>query len=1490
VKKPTDPIPDPDPEDPTIAATFTTSVSKLVVSFASNVSYTGDKSVTYSWDFGDGQTSTDAKPTHTYPQDGTYTVVLTVTDGTISNTYTKTVAVASDVTPSQPEIEATFTSSADNLKVSFEPKVNFTGEGTVKYSWDFGDGKKSTDEKPSHTYSKAGSYTVTLTVSAGDLKDVYTSEVTVTAGAEDPKPEVCPENDPYCKGEIDPAECQQTCETKEIEVCDDATTSSVKALSPSVSAVSAPIATTYYATNPNGQVGVEKTITSMSDWTSDMIIAQGAANDDPRAFRGYHEMATDFYALYAAYDDTNLYLMIEMPSLPMGFGGDSRVPEVGSDFDYSTSQFLPMGIGIRTGVRTAGTGLLDEGYNVWTKANVYTIEEGIDTLLMFHPNLKAGDPGLFKTNSDGLFTYTRTEGLLLGFKEAGIERVVEHTAKSANYWGLPDNYGKDATFYTAESDYQNLLKGDASGHLYQITIPLASIDITKDHIKNNGIAVMTFSTFGESMMDALPWTPNLVDKASEAYSKDDSTSAEKEDVDVYDVPLARIGKTELEPPIIVPPVEDNCRKETVTVCTPEVLPDSCSSTGSISVELTHVETSTDKQVETTVTVATGYKGVKYEWEVTGKEKVTTSYDETTKKFTFKKGTTAKDVTITVTAKNASGKKTGSKSFDLTIPACEGDACGTVVNGEWFSAQGVDTDNIKKYDTSNTCKAADGAVILKADVSSAPNAYIYKDETSITAAWPGDALTKVEGCTSTFYQSKSGILSSTVQVIFNEVGGDRYPADMQPGVEMSAAASCFDWASKKAVSAEDCGLVSAPPTDTAYILRNGKEVADGSTITITYKEDDPSTGYVDVSLMVYGTDTDESSEGTFTVDGQEATFVNGQILRIGENIEAAEDKASATPMTLVVKYGNDTKTYKFIKVKWTKPTATTQFTWNNALIYFVMTDRFYNADKTNDNNFGRTYKDATGHSTATFHGGDIKGMTERLDYIKSLGMNAIWITAPYEQAHGWTGGGKTGVFAHWGYHGYYALDFTSMDPNVGTVEEFRTFVKEAHKKGLRVILDIVMNHSGYATLRDMCDFSFGKTKDGWDYCTEWTPSGGKTWHDKPIDETVDSSWNGWWGKDWLRFGGYGGCGGDDLTTCTSYLPDFKNEANGPTVGIPAFLQKKWASSKAEYDIPAAKAYRSGNMSVADSIAHWLASWVEEFGIDGFRCDTAKHVQKETWGKLHKYSQEALQKWRSENAGGDDPAASWTQDFFMTGEHWGFGKDASDNDGYARVGGFTSMINFSLGCSTPGAGQWKEYASTYNNGTGAPKLNALTYVSSHDTALCRPSDMKALGTGLLLLPGGVQVYYGDETARPNDHGGSGNDEEHGTRSDMNFPSDIASQSEWAAGVDTLSTSFSSNETLAHWQKIGQFRYRNAAVGAGKQTETGDGSYCRTYANETEGINNSVVIHVGSASSVDVGSCFEDGTELQDAYSGATGTVSGGKVSLSGTGSVILLELKR
>ena len=114
----------------------------------------------------------------------------------------------------------------------------------------------------------------------------------------------------------------------------------------------------------------------------------------------------------------------------------------------------------------------------------------------------------------------------------------------------------------------------------------------------------------------------------------------------------------------------------------------------------------------------------------------------------------------------------------------------------------------------------------------------------------------------------------------------------------------------------------------------------------------------------------------------------------------------TPITVsaTVTNGEGTTTKSATLTTADIPTVPDTFTWDNALIYFVIQDRFYDGDSSNNNSYGRMSKDDLGSSIGTFHGGDIKGLTEKLDYINDLGVNAIWITAPYEQAHGWCGGG------------------------------------------------------------------------------------------------------------------------------------------------------------------------------------------------------------------------------------------------------------------------------------------------------------------------------------------------------------------------------------------------------------------------------------------------------------------------------------------------------
>ena len=138
-----------------------------------------------------------------------------------------------------------------------------------------------------------------------------------------------------------------------------------------------------------------------------------------------------------------------------------------------------------------------------------------------------------------------------------------------------------------------------------------------------------------------------------------------------------------------------------------------------------------------------------------------------------------------------------------------------------------------------------------------------------------------------------------------------------------------------------------------------------------------------------------------------------------------------------------------------------FIWENATVYFMLTDRFNNGDPMNDTPLGRKQD---GGPLRSFMGGDLKGITMKIEegYFEDLGVNVLWITPPIEQIHSFTdeGWGKT-----YGYHGYWARDWTNIDPNYGTMDELKEMVDKAHKRGIRVLLDVVLNHTGPVTPKD-----------------------------------------------------------------------------------------------------------------------------------------------------------------------------------------------------------------------------------------------------------------------------------------------------------------------------------------------------------------------------------------------------------------------------------------
>lgn len=305
----------------------------------------------------------------------------------------------------------------------------------------------------------------------------------------------------------------------------------------------------YYWTNKNGY-GTNKTISDWSDWTEAEKIAQGAANDDPRVFCHWsmHENPCDAYALYAAYDDDKLYLMVELPNVQDMVATDAYPL---SDNAQYWNRGTPFFFAFETGKGVGGDGSMISTADtyVWGNAVLFS-EKNIDTMIACHSNPEKGTPGVFYTNSEGLFSYS--SDLCLTFGGTGVSVSWDGGANktqglvSKNLWGikavgtdqgrLSENIHTDTyiDFYELGHDPDYDLK-------WQITVPLSALRITKNELESNGIGVMFVLSDGASGMDCLPWDSCMIDNAEKPYSKGESTSAEKEDVDTITVPLARIG-------------------------------------------------------------------------------------------------------------------------------------------------------------------------------------------------------------------------------------------------------------------------------------------------------------------------------------------------------------------------------------------------------------------------------------------------------------------------------------------------------------------------------------------------------------------------------------------------------------------------------------------------------------------------------------------------------------------------------------------------------------------------------------------------------------------------------------------------------------------------------------------------------------------------------------------------------------------------------------
>ena len=271
-----------------------------------------------------------------------------------------------------------------------------------------------------------------------------------------------------------------------------------------------------------------------------MLIAQGVANDDPRVYRpnSMYEIAVDDYALYAAWDDDNLYLMWEMANVQ-----DVVAPN--DDFPLSQGNLwiynLPVFLGISTDPSKTGDGSFVTAPSVWDSGITFTTH--IDTLVAFSTNGSNG-PFIYQVNDNNQFDYETANN------QTGIELMWGNQTISQSLMGIDQAYGtyNDRIPGDTLSDSAAWVDFYAQGHdkaldmFYEMSIPLSSLGITKNDIEQSGIGLIKISTFGTSGMDSLPYDPSMSDNADLPYSGQENNSNEKEDEDNITVPLARVGK------------------------------------------------------------------------------------------------------------------------------------------------------------------------------------------------------------------------------------------------------------------------------------------------------------------------------------------------------------------------------------------------------------------------------------------------------------------------------------------------------------------------------------------------------------------------------------------------------------------------------------------------------------------------------------------------------------------------------------------------------------------------------------------------------------------------------------------------------------------------------------------------------------------------------------------------------------------------------------
>ena len=389
-------------------------------------------------------------------------------------------------------------------------------------------------------------------------------------------------------------------------------------------------------------------------------------------------------------------------------------------------------------------------------------------------------------------------------------------------------------------------------------------------------------------------------------------------------------------------------------------------------------------------------------------------------------------------------------------------------------------------------------------------------------------------------------------------------------------------------------------------------------------------------------------------------------------------------------------------------------WRDEILYFVLLDRFDDGDPGNNDQGQGEFDPA---DPRRFSGGDLAGVRRRLDYIQGLGATAVWITPPVRNQW-WSLNAQFG-----GYHGYWTQDFNALDPHFGTVPEYRALADAMHGRGLRLVQDIVVNHTG-----DWFGYDLG---DGGGYDPA-EPARGFV-----LRAQVDGS--------------------------TAPAPPFhRNDARDPAQRAagwyhwtPAIRDFGDARQERDWQLADLDDLNTEHPEVRRALRAAYGRWIREIGVDGFRVDTAFYVPPE-------FFEDFLY--------ADDPqapgvmrvaAASGRPDFHVFGEGWGMDPPGEDTvarkietyvrapDGTPRMPG---MINFPLygtlgdvfARGRPPAELGERIARMMQ--VHSDPWRMPTFVDNHDVErFLSGGDEAGLRQALLAimtLPGIPTIYYGTE----------------------------------------------------------------------------------------------------------------------------------------------------